>query len=449
MVSSTTTKPSLSSIYACLPFLEIEQDTTIQCGPVLFWPASQAKQHLSSASHDSFFKYLENIHLPLQSTTCVSISEDIPSEVKDFVLVDSVYLLYFACTFRSLYYNTEVPHLNAFRKLIPASESFIKTPSNWSHIQIDSSKREQTVCIHLVDQDICQALGSALEAVYINPQNLPKEKVENYKRLIRAIRYFVDRFFDRFVNLLGQGLELPETLFEPEDIIFLASSFEALLNISGPHPTSDFKQKVRPMLHLKYSRPLETFWKWADGFYDIKRKIIYHGDNPDPFFRANKNFVVSFVYVGIKLFIYSIYYTLFQYKLIPSEELDLSAPPDFKWLHPEELILFFWTEENLLRKITLSLSSLTEQPNSPEYLLELRWLSNLYHEMFTRYYLRKSHHEDAAVEFFASARAEIEKEARAIIDYSRMTLPLSNSSELNLETLLQDLIADLRVRTRD
>ena len=137
-------------------------------------------------------------------------------------------------------------------------------------------------------------------------------------------------------------------------MIFIASSFEALFDINDKQAAADFKHKLRPLLHLKYGKPVELFWKWVDDFYEVKRHIVHGGDHIlDPFFRYNPNFEISHILIGIKLFVYSVYYTLFQYRLLHSIHEDPFTPPDFKWIHPEEILLFFWTESFLLHKLSL------------------------------------------------------------------------------------------------
>src|SRR5262249_4372330 len=145
-------------------------------------------------------------------------------------------------------------------------------------------------------------------------------------------------------------------LFEPEDTLLLASSFEVLLDINEKHPASDFRFKVRPMLHLKFSKPVELFWKWVDAFYLLKKQVIHGTIGPQDYSVENPNFKVPILQIGVKLFIYVIYYKLFKMHLVHSNDDDRFPPPHFKWIQPEEVLLFFWTEESLLRKLSLLLA---------------------------------------------------------------------------------------------
>ncbi|MBS4163903.1 hypothetical protein PRO82_001211 [Candidatus Protochlamydia amoebophila] len=64
--------------------------------------------------------------------------------------------------------------------------------------------------------------------------------IHAYKRLILSIRYFVDCFFQRFVNLFEKEVQFSEYLFEPEDVAFLASSFATLFDLNDQQITAGF-----------------------------------------------------------------------------------------------------------------------------------------------------------------------------------------------------------------
>lgn len=414
-------------LYACLPFVELAHESMIQFGPVAFWPASKSEEFLTVDLHDSFHHYLQAVGQEKQVTnmatlnskgvTCVSIAEDMPSAIREFILIDSLYLLYFACTFRNLYYGQEIPPFNAFRKMIPASEEFIKNKQNWESLHINETDREETVCLHIIDPDICHGLGKALESIYLPSAPQDQEFIQAYKRLVRSIRYLVDRFFQRFVNLFDKGLTFPEEIFEPEDIIFLASSFESLFNIDNSQETpADFKHRLRPLLHLKYSRPVEIFWKWVDDFYEVKRRIIHGETFLDPLFRHNPNFEVSHILLGIKLFVYSVYYYLFKYQLLESTHVDPYTPPDFKWIHPEEILLFFWTEASVLDKISLFIKESEQGPLKEEALADMNLLTTLFVSLYDRYYLSEQLKGEGVVRFIASPLTDLKVDGYHILE---------------------------------
>lgn len=420
-------------LYACLPFVELAHENSIQIGPILFWPASKFETFLNSEDHQDFQGYTKSIsqirtraeadpsglitttQLAPQGTTCISIDTQVTSEQREFLLIDSLYLLYFACIFRDLYYGNEILPFQVFRKMIPASKDFIQNRSNWENLYIEESDREKTICIHLIDPDICKGLGELLASIYTLDSQSSPEQIENYKRLIRAIRYLVDRFFQRFVNLFKEGLTLSEEIFEPEDIIFLTSSFEALFNLKEHHPIADFKHKLRPLLHIKYSRPLEIFWKWVDDFYEVRRRLIHKGEHPDPIFKLNPNFEVSHILIGMKLFIYSVYYMLFKYQILSSQSTDLYTPPDFKWIHPEEILLFFWTEPHLLIKLDIFITKVVkEEVQQDELYADIHLLANLFLSMYNRYYKQTQRAE--GVYFLPSPLKDLQKHGTHILE---------------------------------
>ncbi len=390
-------------LYACLPFVELAHEASIKMGPFLFWPASKSAEFLEESHQPLFEEYIQSIgqvkarsedepshfvntiKLVPAGTTCISIHSAVPSKQREAALVDALYLLYFACTFRNLYYDDEVPSFDMFRKMIPASISFIQHKQNWETLHIEEAHREETICMHLMDQDICQALGQTLFTIYTTPQP-SAQSVNRHTRLVRSIHYFIDRFFQRFINLFEDGLHFPDTLFEPEDLIFLASSFETLFDINDKFPKADFKHKMRPLLHLKFSSALELFWKWADDFYEARRLIVQGGPLPDLLFKSNPNFEVSHIRIGIKLFIYSVYYALFKYQLLPSKPENRFTPPDFKWIHPHEVLLFFWTETKLLQKIALFLRQLSPDNLNEALKTDIHFLTTLFSSMQQRFY---------------------------------------------------------------
>src|ERR1700742_3264912 len=93
-------------LYACLPFVELAHERTIQFGPVTFWPASKSEEFLTADLHSSFHHYMQAVGqikapsidqkqqevntgaLHSKRITCVLIAEDIPSEIREFILID-------------------------------------------------------------------------------------------------------------------------------------------------------------------------------------------------------------------------------------------------------------------------------------------------------------------------------------------------------------------------
>lgn len=418
---------SSKKIYACLPFVELPKGEGIDFGLVHFWPSSEAAKFIEKPVLPDFQDYFETIRiikaqkekelitttpLPLSALTCISIDDSINQELRETLLIDALYLLYFAISFRNMYYNAEVPKMKAFSKILPASEEFIQNKDIREKAFIAEAKREEVACITWVDEEICEALGKELQAIYSKDTD-PKTR-DDAIRLIRSIRFFVDRFFSKFENLLSSDIQLQDTLFEPEDTLFLASSFEVLLDINEKNPASDFRYKVRPMLHLKFSKPVELFWKWVDAFYLLKKQVIHGTIKPEDRFLDNPNFEVSLVHIGIKLFIYMTYYKLFKSKLIHASDDDSFAPPDFKWIHPQELLLYFWTEESLFRKISLLLIQMQKGNATPENESDLKLLTSLFVNFMERFYTQK---ELPFTRFLPSDEATLSPYYEAILNY--------------------------------
>ena len=458
--------------YACLPFIELAHESTIRIGPVIFWPSSRAEEFLPPMLIPKFQEYLKELSqiktsctgqgnqqgnqfvntvtLTPKATTCISISKSIPSPMRENILIDSLYLLYFACTFRNLYYGQEIPTFKAFRKMIPASEDFFLEKGNWNELHIYETDREETVCIHIIDKDICDGLGKALDSIYLQSDVIQDpEFVQGCKRMIRSIRYLIDRFFQRFVNLFESGLNFADELFEPEDVIFLATSFETLFNIDKSHEmAADFKHKLRPLLHLKYTKPIEIFWKWVDDFYEVKRLVVSGESCSDPLFRTNPNFEVSHILLAIKLFVYSVYYYLYKYQLLESTHVDPYTPPDFKWIHPEEILLFFWTEGSVLEKVKLWIKDSEQGALDNEAFADLNLLTTLFVSLYDRYYLSDQQRGEGIVRFIPTPLAELTLDGKHILEKLK-EIKSSESNEILIQNVHPYFVAVLEDRLQE
>lgn len=426
-------------LYGCLPFIELAHESMIELGPVCFWAASKSKDFLSADENASFQAYLQtvgqtkaknidnhnqSIHTKIfdaKRVTCISINEKVPNELRQHLLIDSLYLLYFACTFRNLYYGHEIPSFNVFRKLIPGSLTFIQEKSNWENLYIHETDREETLCLHLIDLDIRVALGKILDSIYVESHIAEQMQLRDHKRLVRAIRYLVDRFFQRFINLFEKDLIFSNEMFEPEDIIFLSTSFETLFDIDQKDPAADFKHKLRSLLHLKYSQPIEIFWKWVNDFYAVKKRMVYGEPFRDPLFRLNPNFEISHIFLGIKLFVYSVYYKLYKFNLLSSLSYENHHTiPDFKWIHPEETLLFFWTESSLLKKLAKFIKSVSNSAVKNELLADIHLLTHLFVAMNEHYYLEGQKGQENIVHFIATPKDELKKSGEEILELLKL-----------------------------
>ncbi len=480
-----------------LPFIELVGESPILFGPLLFSPASlpclekeEDRMGLHAYLHAIGLMNNNNLSnnlsseaspqqglsssLMLSQMTCLSIHPEfshLSEKKKKSLLVDALYLLYFASYFRNLYAGEEVPSFNSFRKMIPASLEFIREKRNWEYLSIQAIDQEKTIRLHCVDLEICQRLGSLLDGIYRTPStdssplppsravftssvtdsvgcdwpsaaprsseiakaipssrvapsgpsrltesvteevNTAPSRIQMYKRFVRAIRYFVDRLFHRFVNLFDKkSLFAGDAFgaFEAEEIIFLASSFEVLFEMSDRQTVADFKHKLRSLLHLKYGRPIEMFWKWVDDFYALKQAVI-RGDvlsDSDSLFRLNPNFEISHLFLGTKLFIYSVYHLLFH-----SPPLPPYPPP----ILAEDLLLFFWTEESLLHQLNFSIKQIRRAPQEDLY-ADIRLLSHTYVYLSERYRFGKQEISGVRVRFIPSPSHQLKREGEAILE---------------------------------
>lgn len=394
------------TLYACLPYVEFTPQEGISLGPIHF------EAYIPEKYSPSFNKYLKSVNKEFAERpfACIFISEKVPQDRRESLLIDGIYLLYFASNFRNVYYSNEILKLSSFTKILPASDSVIKNKN--PIMAVADPAREKIACISWFDGEIAEALGKSLQVVYESSADL--SLFDESIRLIRAIRFFVDRFFSKFENLLTFGLELPPNLFEPEDILFLSFSYDVLLKMDNQQASSDFRQKIRPMLHLKFSKPVELFWKWVDEFYQLKKQVVQGMSKTDDLFLANPNFSVPLMHIGLKLFIYVLYYYLVSYRLITSSNKDKFAPPDFRWIHPQEVLLFFWTEESLLRKISLLLMQIHQGKISQENQSDIYQLSELFVALMERFYGKPSAN---YVQFIPSPEGIIEPYVTPILNY--------------------------------
>ncbi len=344
-----------------LPYVDLNVKEPIHIGPIAF---SSNKIEENTASY-AFLK---------EQSTCIFINNSVAQELKELLMVDGIYLLYFAAVYKELYLDWQIMPFNSFTYLVTAKEAEIFQGNAYflTHVAIEE-----------IPPDVLIGLGGALQTVYCQP-NTQSADYKEFKRIIRAIRFFVDHFFEKFHNMLD-GRNFHERFFEPENILFLTASFEALFDISAENSASDFKFKLRPLLHLKYGKPIEIFWKWVDGLYRLRQQIVHVGTIPDETFTLNRNFVITYSFYAVKLFIYAVYYKLFKLHMADRSNTGQFYPPHFKNLNPEELLVYLWPEKELLLHISLLMDQVVRDPENREAQIDLEFLTGLYHFMLARY----------------------------------------------------------------
>lgn len=445
-----------TSFYAYLPFVEWASDKGVALGPVIFWPASKYQEFLKEEDRTSFQKHLQALgeliltkeeclwakkpDFDLNQMICLSISHQVSPELSQLLVIDALYLLYFAGAFRQLYEGSFVPSFHPFGVILPVSE-ILKNPLDWKNSFKKISNQER-VSLSIEDQELGQALGKVLSAVYCSSMSHEASLIQLSKYLVRAVRYFIDAYSQRLIQLMGP--EASENFSEPEEMVFLTSSFEVLLDIHDKQAAADFKQKVRPLLHLKWGRPVEFFWKWVDEFYEVKRSLIYAQATLDPLFRFNPNFVISHLFLGAKLFIYIVGYMLCKHNLLPAIPKDHALPLTLKSIWVEELLLFFWTEDHLLRKLNLFIAEAERHGSLSDELIEdIQLTIHLFTFMYHHYYLVPLH---PKFSFIPTPREELLKEGLPLL--KKLKDEKMKSSPLGELLLQPDFIYALEKRLK-
>jgi len=406
-------------LYVCLPFLHLDMDEPITMGPIRFFPSDR----IGGAT--------------------VSLHPSIPDEKKNELLLDGLHLLYFSATYVDIFHSIKPPLFEAFTQLMPIP----KKPSKEEIDKIESysSMKEQVYHLSEIESQMCKGLGAALELIYLNQEAADnEERILEIRRMIRAIRYFVHCFYDKFKILSNKGIRFSNKLYEPEEALILSTAFESLFNINPREPAPDLKQKLRPILQLKFGKPVEIIWKWIDGFYDMKTKVIHTGEIPRQMFRENESFTVPFLSFAVKLFIYSIYYKLTTHRLIEGRQRNIYYPHEFSSIEREEVISFLWPEENLLKKISILVLQIEQGKTSEEYLSDLTMLGNIYIHMMKNFYFTHSAADD--IDFIPTPKETIEPFIEAILGHSIEKVRVNGQERELMELYPEGLIHCLQKR---
>ncbi|NGX57709.1 MAG: hypothetical protein K940chlam3_00603 [Chlamydiae bacterium] len=396
-------------MYICLPYLYLTEENPLGLGPIRFYPSSKFDDYVSQDEQKEIEEYLRESP-SINKGTSICVHPDIREESIPELLIDAVYVLYFAATYEKLYHNYEPPRFGPLTQIVPASESVVKNPANRESLKSLDLKESHILEISIQDDVMLKAMGEVLNGAFLEDHKL--DQVE-CRRIIRSIRYFIHCFHDKFRDLLGSGFLMGHKHFEPEDFLFLVTAFETLFNINPEIPNSDFKQKLRPIIHLKFGKPLEIIWKWIDGFYAIKNEVVHEGTLPDGTFRENHNFEVPYISFAIKLFIYSIYHKLFKMDLLPAHVTESYRPIAFHGIEREEVILFLWPEKELLKKISILIMQLTHGKVTDETVADVSMLAHVYQHM-----LRYHKSLQDPIKFIPTSKEELKKVVVAIENLS-------------------------------
>lgn len=251
---------------------------------------------------------------------------------------DSLHLLYFASNGYKIY-NEETPD--------PIRSFFQKKES------------DQTVTLTKegIDSTIIPAFSELLYWAY----TMESPKRDDSKKFIQAILFLLNRY-----------LSSPEDWECPDwhHYLELALGFEALFNLNPSQSQSALRQKLRPILHLKFSRPVELLWKWVDLFFMAKTLLLKGLTPNDLNFNSNPDIQSPLYLIGEKLLIFSIYDLLFHWHLSLGIAGTDTTPDRFAKIAPERVLVYFWTKETLEKKLLLL--SIAQEDKELEMLLAIK-----------------------------------------------------------------------------
>lgn len=248
--------------------------------------------------------------------TEMELSKDLLSNL----ITDALYLLYFSCNAYKIY-NGDTP--DPIRPFFQKKEGDLKV-----EISKDS-----------IDAAIFPAFSELLFWAYTMGA-----KRDESKKFIQSIYFLLNRY-----------LTCPEDWECPSwhHYLELSLGFEALFHLNTNGPQADLRQKLRPLLHLKFSSPVELLWKWVDLFYAAK-SLLLKGQTPKSLeFTANPDISSPLYIIGEKLLIYSIYDLLFHWHLTLGDPGTPSTPDRFPRIPPERVLVYFWTKETIEKKLIL------------------------------------------------------------------------------------------------
>lgn len=233
-------------------------------------------------------------------------------------ILDALHLLYFAANAHKAYYDQPVEPLYNYYE--------------------NRSEPPTVFAMEKVDTTIFNAFSELLKMT----ENL--ETREEALHIVQAIK------------CLNESIALIEKGTTNEcwhAYLLISKGFEVLFSLNPSFPAPDLRQHMRPLLHLKFSQPVELLWKWVDQFYQSALAALSGAQMEDPLFIENPNVKTPLLLIAEKLLIFSIYSRLFAKNLLIGAPGTPSTPDDFKYIHPERVLVYFWTTETIEKKIAL------------------------------------------------------------------------------------------------
>ena len=418
---------------ACLPYITMDDVDAVDMGPLRFCCGAACQEQIPK-------KLLGALGSDVNGITLISIDRSVPKELHQDVLGDAVCLLFFLYNYRTLLRKGEAPRLDLFTSIIPIHD---QESRDYSKVNYDAASSK--VVIREFEKTLAEGLGKALTDAYAL-RELSEAQSERAMRVIRSVRFFVERFYPQLNDLTWHGAIDQSSLWESEAAVYLALSWESLLNIDRRHPEADLKHKLRPMLQLKYAAPVEVLWKWVDGFFEIRAKVVHGQQMGTGLFTANPTMSLSHVFLGFKIFVYCIHDQLYKMGYLnATEDCGPDQPLDYPGIGCREVLVFFWSEEALLFRIRKALKSLQKTPGHEELRGDIKLLTQVYVYLAQNYLFGKPDH----IEIHKDQQDSIEETVYKVLHVAELPNQVTEADDFSRaakELMDPDFIPSLRRR---
>ncbi|MGB9722010.1 MAG: hypothetical protein ACPL28_11105, partial [bacterium] len=287
--------------------MQIQQDY-IDIGPVRFWKASKYSNFIPSELQDDFDDYCKInitnnlchrdngktncVSITLENITCVSLNDMdlyfLKREQKNNLIFDAVNIICFVSNLPKFLgaRGSVINDLSCFLNIHKLDIKKLRDRANWQRLwwwRYDDA----TAQLDQLDERLLACFGEILQNKFCSDYS------RWAKRIIRAIEYF---------NLITKGELYEGGLFarivyaaKPEDVVFLSTAFESLLDVHfGSPDRKETQQKIGNALisYLQlddYEAPQEILRQWIKDFYNLRSRIVHGDDIPEQIFDKNPN----------------------------------------------------------------------------------------------------------------------------------------------------------------
>jgi len=355
---------SESEIQATLPLVKLTCDDALEIEPVIIWKASEYEKYLKPAAQKLFHDYIENCvspinartviknkvedicldRIPFENITCISLDKQYSVHFNDYqkndIIYDVIHLLCFlsnthgVCDIRMQNIN----NLDAYRQLRLTNNKTLSKRENWGASSWFFCNIRLQAELSTFDKGLLNCFGKILLTKFLtaNPRWA--------RRIIRAIEHF-DYIFvgrDRVYQI--------DYINQPNDVVFLSMALESLIDVHFASPdmrdtTKKFIYTLSNIINLKYEEPQKLFNQYLDEFYNLRSRIVHGDEIPTMMFKGNPHIDISYIELGMRIFIYSLKWQLSSHACLEPKYSDL-------WLSStEDIHRYFWTKKALLKEI--------------------------------------------------------------------------------------------------